>query len=331
MRSPNYPEIIQRGGFHWPDLMARNTDQRPPSPYLCGLGVGGSSSINATFAVRPVRDDFEQWPPGWSWDDVLPSFIRLEADLQFGHQPYHGRDGPIPVTRRPVESWGPVALALRDAALDAGHVWCDDLNAPASTGVSPIPFTQLHGVRVSTNDAYLEPARHRPNLQILGGALVDRVLIEGNRAVGVRVRVAGSWRDELADDVIVSAGAIHSPGVLMRSGIGPASRLSRLGIPVVADLGGVGANLREHPAVHVALALNAEARQSPTNMDMGNCYLRHSSDHEAANDVFIVSANTGALGVALMQVVSTGRVDLTAADPETSPQVRFRMLSDRRI
>ena len=233
------------------------------------------------------------------------------------------------MTRRAVEGWGRVDVALRDAAIDAGHRWCEDLNAPDSAGVSPIPFTQRDGVRVSTNDAYLEPSRTRPNLQVVGGALVDRVLIHGDRAIGVRVRVGGRWLDELADEIIVSAGAIHSPAVLMRSGIGSAARLGRLGIPVVADRPGVGANLREHPMVYLALALKAEARQLPTEIDnFANCYLRFDPSFHDDSDLLILAGNPGALGAALMRVTSTGRVDITTSNPQASPDVSFQMLSN---
>ena len=110
---------------------------------------------------------------------MLPFFNRLEDDLAYGDRPYHGRGGPIPIYRAPLERWGPVDRALRDAALDLGYPWCDDLNAPDAEGVCCYAINSRDGVRVSTNDGYLEPARGRPNLEIRGDALVDRVLLEG--------------------------------------------------------------------------------------------------------------------------------------------------------
>jgi choline dehydrogenase len=330
VRSSFYPRILERGGYHWPGLLARNNDSRQPVPYHCGFGVGGSSSINATFALRPPPDDFATWPAGWSWEEVLPSFIRLETDLDHGDQGYHGSDGPVLITRRAADRWGRVDVALRDAALEVGHSWCEDINAPDSTGVSASAFTQRDGVRVSTNDAYLEPARNRPNLEILGDALVDRVLIHGERAVGVRVRVGGKWRDELADEVIVSAGALHSPGMLMRSGIGPASRLRALGIQVIVDQPAVGANLQEHPLVRIGLALKPDSRQPDDQFENWlRCCLRFGSGAAGENDLFIASVNSGRLTAALLHVVARGAVDITAADPQTNPVVSFRMLSDQ--
>lgn len=121
---------------------------------------------------------------------MLPAFIRLEDDLNFGDDPSHGRGGPIPVYRAPVETWEPLHRALREAALDLGYGWADDHNAPEGTGVSPWAMNMREGRRVSTNDAYLEPARERTNLTIVGDALVDRVEFVGSRVTGVRVRTS---------------------------------------------------------------------------------------------------------------------------------------------
>ena len=120
---------------------------------------------------------------------MVPYLRRMESDADFGDRPYHGSDGPIPVQRLPREAWGPADNALADAALGLGHPWCEDHNAPTATGVSPFGLNARDGARVTTNDAYLEPARERANLRVIGGATVERVLIEAGRAVGVRVRI----------------------------------------------------------------------------------------------------------------------------------------------
>ena len=159
----------------------------PPRPWR-----GGRSAINAQIAIRGLPEDFDRWAAlgctGWSSVEVLPAFIRLEDEVDFGEAPYHGRGGPIPISRAPVEQWGAVEQAFRTAALDLGYAWSDDHNAPQSTGVSPWAMHRRADARVSTNDAYLEPARHRPNLTIRGHVLADRVMFEGKRAVGVRVQ-----------------------------------------------------------------------------------------------------------------------------------------------
>ncbi len=163
-------------------------------------------------ALRGMPEDFDIWAKlgciGWSSEEVLPSFIRLEDDLDFGDEPYHGHGGPIPVSRTPLEKWGAVDLSLREATLDLGYGWSDDYNAPGSTGVSPAAMTIRDNVRVSTNDAHLEPARGRDNLEIIGDVLVDRVEFDGQRATGVRVRISGESTHIHGNEIILSAGAI---------------------------------------------------------------------------------------------------------------------------
>ena len=132
--SLNFRELVSRGGYHWPTLAASFTRLRPSEPCLRGWGVGGSSAIHALTAVRGIPADFDAWAAlgceGWSWKDVLPSFIRLEDDADFGDRPYHGTRGPIPLVRAPSERWGHVNRAFVEAATDLGYPWCSDINAP---------------------------------------------------------------------------------------------------------------------------------------------------------------------------------------------------------
>ena len=256
LRSPNPGRVLRpTSPFVWGGLEARRTAVQRPYPYWRGRGLGGTSAINGQIAIRPGPEAFDGWPVGWRGDDVLPAFVRLEDDPQFGHEPYHGVGGPIPIHRAPLDRWEPVDLALREGALDAGHPECADHNAPTGTGVSPFAINSRDGRRVSTNDGYLDPVRSRPNLRIVGDCLVDRVLFsEGGRAVGVRAEIDGQWHDVEADTVVLAAGAIHSPAILQRSGIGPAPLLRHLGIGVVADLP-VGESLMEHPIAFCVVRL----------------------------------------------------------------------------
>ncbi len=229
IRSANHFPLFSNERYHWPGLLARRTEIQAPRLYLRGRGVGGSSVINAQVAIRGILEDFDRWAElgctGWSSAEVLPSFIRLEDDINFGDAPYHGRGGPIPIYRAPVKQWGTVDQAFRTVALELGYGWSDDHNAPQSTGVSPWAMNRRAEARVSTNDAYLEPARNRPNLTILGHALVDRITFEGKKAVGVRVQTTAGWTLQHAREIVLCAGAIHSPAILWRSGIGPAQEL----------------------------------------------------------------------------------------------------------
>lgn len=282
---------------------------------------------------------------GWSPADVLPHFRRSEDDEQFGDAPYHGRGGPTPIHRMPQEAWGSVDTALRAAALSAGHGWAEDVNAPGAVGVSPYPINSRGGRRVTVNDGYLEPARGSANLTVRGDALVDRVLIDGGRAVGVRYLSGGSPVEERADLVVLSAGAVHSPAVLMRSGIGPAGALRSLGIDVVADLP-VGHGLQDHPMVGVAIPLDeASAIRTPDDRHTNVC-VRYSSGQAGAGplDMMLVSLNqnvlamqsadirfgAGSFGVWVNQAWSRGSITLTSTDPAAQPEVREAMLSDER-
>jgi choline dehydrogenase len=144
--------------------------------------------------------------------------------------------------------------SMYESALAAGHRWQPDHNAPGATGISPTASNIQYGVRVTTNDSYLEAARGRANLRIVGGALVDRVLFDGRRAVGVRARIAGEWQNVEGGEVIVSAGATFSPAILQRSCIGPPTLLTGLGIDCVADLP-VGEALQDHAGFVLGLEL----------------------------------------------------------------------------
>uniref|UniRef100_UPI003784F7A6 GMC family oxidoreductase n=1 Tax=Reyranella sp. TaxID=1929291 RepID=UPI003784F7A6 len=253
LRIPNPLRAIADDNYRWPKLLARRTERQEPKLLWRGRAIGGSSSINGQIAIRGVPDDFADWAAagctGWGWQDVLPYFRKLESDVDFGDAPYHGSAGPIPVYRAPVEAWGHVDRALMKAALALGYGWCADHNAPEGSGVGPYAINSRQGLRISTNDAYLEPARGRPNLTVVGQAVVDTLRVEGNRAhvSGVNVSVGGERRSVRARrEVILSAGAIHSPAILQRTGIGPAAWLGELGIAVVADRP-VGRHLLDHP------------------------------------------------------------------------------------
>ena len=277
IRSPNPSGIISDPDYHWPRLVARRTSVQEPSLYWRGRGMGGSSAINGQIAIQAMPEDYDRWGlPGWSSAELLPAIHRMETDLDFGDASYHGDSGPIPVYRAPQEEWGTVDLALRDAALAMGHPWHDDHNAPGSTGVSPYAINSREGRRVTTNDAYIDPVRNRPNLTIRGGARVDRVVLSGGRATGVKVQVEGETMQIACGEVILCAGAVHTPAILQRSGVGPADLLSSLGIEVMADLP-VGYGLQEHPAIWLMLELREHARATSPDARHTNCCVRYGS------------------------------------------------------
>ena len=215
--------------------------------------IGGCSSTNGCFALRGAPAVYDGWAqlgnPGWSFAEVLPFFRRLEADADFGGE-WHGCDGPVPIRRHPPAELNAAQAAFIDAARCYGLPYVADHNRPDALGVGPTPRNARDGVRMSTSLTYLAAARGRPNLTIRGDAVVDRVEVRGSVATGVRL-IGGEVIT--ADRVVLAAGAYASPAILQRSGIGPAVRLSALGIGVIADLPGVGENLIDHPLVAVDL------------------------------------------------------------------------------
>ncbi len=341
VRRPDFGAVLALGRYHWPALRARIADGRPAAPLLAGRGVGGSSVINGQGAARGRPADFDGWAragcAGWSWAEVLPDFVRAEADAEFGGQPYHGSAGPIPVSRVGQASWGPVNRALASAALRFGYARHADLNAPDSTGLSPIPWHRGQEGRVSTNDAYLEPARDRVNLRILGGALATSLVVDSQRAVGVNLTTSEGDQVVEAGEIVLCAGAYQSPAILMRSGIGKADDLRRLEIEVVADLPGVGRNLQNHPMACLMFLLKPEAMATSNGLPASQCQLRFSSasGSDGGDDIEVLAVDRapldprgGGLMVALMRPRSRdGIVRISARDPLADPEVEFRVLS----
>ena len=231
------------------DPLEGRTDRFPR-----GRVTGGSTAVNTTIALRGIPADYDGWAelgnPAWAWDKVLPAFNRLERDLDFGDEPHHGDAGPTSIRRWRDEELVPTQAAFVQAAIEHGYPACADVNAPDAVGVGPMAMNKLGRLRISTAIGYLAAARHRDNLTIRPDTLVNRVLIEGERAVGVETATGDRLAARL---VVVASGAIHTPGVLVRSGVGDSTELTALGIDLVADVPGVGANLADHPALAILM------------------------------------------------------------------------------
>ncbi|MER9163171.1 GMC family oxidoreductase N-terminal domain-containing protein [Mesorhizobium sp. M0715] len=349
MASPNpfnllLPDHFQQQ-YMYPDLMARRTKRQEHRVYWRGKGLGGSTAVNGQIAIRGVLHAFDRWEQigckGWSGADVLPFFCRLEDDPIAAN--FHGSGGPIPIYRAPVESWGSVDKAMRQSAMALGHPWHDDLNAPDAEGACTYPINSRAGKRVSVNDGYLEAARDRPNLTIIGQATVDKVLFDGRKAIGVLAIVAGQVRKFEAPLIVLSAGAIHSPVILQRSGIGPAALLNRKDIEVLADLP-VGEGFFDHPYCRIELKLKPEFKATDVDARHTNCCVRMSSGVPGAerDDILYVAMNHGGIGVEsdsaqfgeamvnliLMEAKSRGTVQLRSANPFDQPIVEENMLDD---
>jgi 5-(hydroxymethyl)furfural/furfural oxidase len=342
--------------FHWTELkvhtevISHNRPQadRPPlRKYEQARVMGGGSSINGQLANRGAPSDYEEWEArgaaGWSWNAVLPYFKKVERDMDFDG-PWHGSDGRIPVRRIFPDMWNGHAKAVAKAFELAGFEFILDQNAEFKDGYFPITISNLYDRRVSAAIGYLDPAtRLRENLEISPLTQVTALLFEGVRCVGVKALVDGRETEFRGNEVIVSSGAIHSPAHLLRAGIGPAADLKDLGIPVVANVPGVGQRLMDHPSISVSSFIKPECRLGDLTRRHILLALRYSSGIGGApkGDMFVagvsksawhaVGEQIGSLLAAVYKTFSeTGRVKLASRDWRVEPIVEFNLLSDRR-
>lgn len=308
--------------------------------------LGGGSSINGQIANRGTPDDYDGWAAmgatGWDWSSVLPYFKKLETDLDFSG-PLHGSDGPIPVHRIPHALWPPVSRAAEDAFGELGYENILDQNGAYGDGYFAMTLSNNGKHRVSAAMAYLDAkTRKRPNLQIMTDTQVLTLVVDGNRITGVNVIRDGKSERLDGREVIVSSGAVHSPALLMRSGIGPATELRKLGISCHIDLPGVGQNLQEHPGISLSAFLKPPARLTNTTRRHIHLGLRYSSGEEGcgASDMFMMMVAKSAwhpLGRRIATLISwintvesKGHVSLVSADPAAEPTASFNYLSDSR-
>jgi choline dehydrogenase len=298
-----------------------------------GRVVGGSSAVNTAIALRGAPEDYDQWAAlgndDWAWPRVLPYFTRLETDLDFGDRDYHGRLGPVPIRRYHDDELVPVQAAFVRAMRALGHPETDDHNAPDSTGLGPHPMNKRGRLRMSVALCYLEPARDRPNLTVRGNCLIRRVLFDGARATGLEVESDGAVERVEGERIVLSAGAIGTPAILMRSGIGPEAHLREHGIAVLRDAPGVGANLDDHPLVGVTY-LAREGVLNPDDPLVQVTYRYTSKRGEERNDMQLMPVSqlpTGdgrivySIASVLERQRSRGRVTLTTADAHDAPRI----------
>ena len=354
----------------WPTLWLSRHDWAyfsEPEPALHGRKVflprgkvvGGTSSINAMIYMRGNRLDYDGWAAagatGWSYADVLPYFRRAE-DNERGADEYHGVGGPLSVCDPHYRH--PAMVAMLEAGLQAGHPFNEDLNGTSQDGMGLYQSTQRDGMRCSAADAYLHPALERPNLELLTGALVTRLLLDGTSVRGLEVDIGGVARELRAErEVILSAGAYNTPQILMLSGIGIPDDLAPFGIPPVVDLP-VGENLQDHILVQLAYLTDDEsliAANTPENQEllekdssgmlssngaeMGG-FLRSRPGLDAPDiqihgaPVMFVQHGLGvpydhgySVGPTLLTPTSRGKVWLRTAMPGTAPRIQHNHFS----
>jgi 5-(hydroxymethyl)furfural/furfural oxidase len=342
--------------FLWTDLRVTteaipHNDPDAPKPrklrYEQARVLGGGSSINGQLANRGSPGDYDEWEQrgarGWRWDTVLPYFKKLERDIDFDG-PLHGADGRIPVRRVFPDNWSDYAKAVAEAFKLAGYCYVPDQNGEFQDGYYPLTMSNLYDRRVSAAIGYLGPTvRQRPNLTILPETQVSELLFEETSCVGIRATVRGKPIEFRAQEVILCCGALHSPAMLLRAGIGPVGHLRDLGIPIREARAGVGQRLMDHPSISVASYLKPDARKNPYSKRSLHLGMRFSSgvDGAPAGDMALTVSNKSAwhaIGDRIAVITlwvnktfsETGQVRLSSADWRQEPEVDFSLLSDHR-
>ena len=332
------PEAL-RDGWHLPrppdwGFTADHPDGGDPQPLRRGRLLGGTSWLTR-FGIRGSPAEFDEWAElgnaGWSFDEVLPYFRRLERDVEFGDRPWHGDSGPIPITRYPDLEQTETLATASAAAEAAGFRSVDDHNEPDAVGIGRMPMSSVDGLRV-TATAYLDLVDDRDALVIRPDEPVDRVVVDGNRATGVRL-VGGTAI--AAGTVVLAAGTYGTPLILMRSGIGTATDLTAFGIEVHADLPGVGGNLRDHPSVEIETACAGPARAAPLLHAIAT-FRSRSTETRRAHDLMLWFADPGSaenppqvtIEAVLLRPEARGRVRLRSSDPSTPPRIDLPVTTD---
>ncbi len=339
-----FPHSSLNPSYFWEGLQATIRAGEAPRNYPQARVLGGGSSINGMVAVRGLPADYDRWSragaAGWAWKDVEPWFDKIERDVDDDKD---GSVGAVPVDRVPDTLWPAYVRALKDEASAHGFPFLKNVNRDARDGFFAMPLNVTATGRATSSSCYLSAnVRQRSNLRIVTGATVETLTFEGTAVSGVTVKSKGERLWFGASKIVVAAGAIHSPALLLRSGIGPADALQHLGIEIVCDRPGVGANLQNHPYMFYALTLPKRTRMRQTMRSFVVAGLRASSkQHGTGNgDIFIfstgrvspspVGTSFGMVGVALYEPFSRGSVTLTSKDPAAYPKIDFRMLEDDR-
>jgi len=319
-----------------------------------GKVIGGGSSINGQAFQRGLPEDFDSWSTlgndEWSYDKVLPFFRKAERDADI-RDDFHGSDGPMPIRRRQSGPWPDIQKAFHAACSQAGFGTTEDTNGPNPSGIGVSPTNNLDGVRMSVAITHLNPMRHRLNLTVRGGVFVRKVLIKDLKAVGVEVESGGEVFSVEADRVVLSAGAIKSPHLLMLSGIGPEDQLKQYGIPIVHALPGVGQSLWNHLSTQITFKVK-DGITLTTDVDAVHFGLHYTSQGSSEkNDMVLRSSSvveqrpervpglrtkylTGDVPPDRVARISctlglpdgSGYVQLASADPAVQPAFNYRYL-----
>ena len=306
-----------------------------------GKLVGGSSAVNTCIALRGRPYDYDEWANmgllDWSFERCLPAFKRLETDLDFDNE-WHGKSGPIPIRRHGPDELVPWQAAFLEACQKLGFPRCSDHNDPTQTGYGPHAMNKVDGRRMSAAHCYLtREVRARKNLRIRSRTMVRRVLSKDRRVYGVEVESNGSVEELHAKRVVLCGGAILSPAILLRSGIGPKAEIERLGVELTSDVPAVGARLLDHPGT--AIILVPKNGISSLDHPLLQTLLRYTSENSPYPDDMQIQPGSllplpglSAPLVTLMCCIGkprgTGKLHVPSADPHARPRIDSEFLED---
>jgi choline dehydrogenase len=306
-----------------------------------GRVVGGSSAVNTCIALRGHPSDYDEWAsrglPDWSWDACLPAFKRLENDLDVRNE-WHSQDGPTPIRRHPASELAAWQAAFLEACAGFAFTRCEDSNDPRTTGYGPHAMNKVRGERMSVGRCYLGPrVRARDNLRILPLTLVRRVIWHGRTVAGVEAETQGRVHTIHSRRVVLCAGATATPGILLRSGVGPRRAVERLGVDLVVDLPAVGARLLDHPGA--AIFLRPKPGVQSLRDPLIQTVLRYASQRsERPNDMLLQPGSVLPLPFFSLPLVSLmcsvgkprgyGTIEYASASPRSSPRIESRLLVD---
>ena len=361
----NLPDEIKFGGTRFAEsqdsehnwaLRGTITEEQGEIHVAQGRVIGGGSSINGQAMQRGLPEDFDAWSAlgndEWSYSKVLPYFRKTERDLDI-RDDFHGTDGPMPVRRRQSGDWPDIQTAFRAACLKDGYGTTEDTNGANPSGIGVSPSNNLDGIRMSAAMTYLGPVRHYLNLTVRGGVAVRKILIKDLKAVGVEAESGGEVFNVEADRVVLSAGAIKSPHLLMLSGIGPGDQLKEFGIDQVHELPGVGQNLFNHLSAQVTFKVK-EGITLTGDADSVHFSLHYTSQGSSENNDMVLRSNpvvdereervagvrtrylTGDVPADQAARISctlglpdgSGHVRLASADPGVQPAFNYRYLQN---
>jgi len=348
----NLPEDIQNGHtrtaederseYNWA-LRGTITEEQGEIHVAQGKVIGGGGSINGQVFLRGIPQDFDDWASWgneeWSYTKVLPYFRKAETDLDIKDD-FHGTDGPLPISRKVGETWPVIQSAFHIACLQNGFDTTDDMNGVEPTGVGVVPMNNQKGVRMSTAITHLAPMRHHLNLTIRGNVFARKILIENRQVTGVEVESGGEVFTVESNKVVLSAGALKSPHILMLSGIGPKDQLDEYGIDVLQNTPGVGANLRNHPISPISFRVKEGIKLQPDASGVRIALRYTAKGSDDSNDMMMTTSSLfspftgemlpdriGRISCVIELPAGAGFVRLNSADPAVQPKFDYRYFS----